>query len=165
MTNSLSPSRFLPLLFCRWGSRAAALTRSKKIRSVVRAKSTPPVLPTYIKQKLDDAVLQQVASTCSPVAPGLVREGANSPVFDAAVSVGHALTQSVYLYSASPDSPGVCVSLRVCVHARVSVCLCVYVFVCLCVYVSVWLCVCVSVCLCVYVYMCLCGCLSVCLFV
>jgi len=38
----------------RWGSGPQTLSRSKRIRKVVRAQSTPPVLPAYIQHRLEE---------------------------------------------------------------------------------------------------------------
>jgi hypothetical protein len=53
--------------------------------------------------------------------------------------------------------------VKLCVGARLYVCMCVCVYVCMCVCVYVCMCVCVYVCMCVCVYVCMCVCVYVCM--
>lgn len=57
---------------------------------------------------------------------------------------------------------GLCMCVRLCVHAYVNKCVCVYVYICICASICVWVCmficvyVCMYVCMFVYAYLCVC---------
>ena len=90
----------------RWGSCPQALCRSKKITKVVRPESTPPVLPGFIQQELEqgdhlqrDTERASSADMQSAVAELMSRLSSTEDLSPEVSNTGHTLLESIY----SPD--------------------------------------------------------------
>ncbi len=93
----------------RWGSEPQTLSRSKRISKVVRAQSTPPVLPAYIQHRLEedddhlqrDMAVASVQDTQVSFAEVMSRLSASEAqdLPEEVSSMGQTLMESVY----SPD--------------------------------------------------------------
>ena len=94
----------------RWGSRGQKLARNKRISNVVRSKSTPPVIPEYIRQKMEAgnfALQHFVDETTSVEHTELLLQNKDTPEERPRSPEEETLMQSMYKYnSEGPDSPG-----------------------------------------------------------
>lgn len=88
----------------RWGANAQALSRSKKISSVVRARSTPPVLPTYIVQLMDGSHLDRAVSEAGETKPAVHLDAVWASAAADAVSMTETIEQQHPGWEKTSDS-------------------------------------------------------------